>query len=85
MSGRLRLSAPTTLGIKRLAPVMAELAERHPALSVELNRSASPLSISMLPRTPTVKLSPSFVSNGHSSRGTRLRLRMQRPRRRSSG
>jgi DNA-binding transcriptional LysR family regulator len=39
MSGRLRLSAPTTLGIKRLAPVMAELAERHPALSVELNLS----------------------------------------------
>ncbi|MBB3912830.1 LysR family transcriptional regulator [Rhizobium fabae] len=39
LSGRLRVSAPTTLGIKRLAPAMAELAERHPALSVELNLS----------------------------------------------
>ncbi len=39
LSGRLRVSGPTTLGIKRLAPLVATLATEHPSLSIELNLS----------------------------------------------
>jgi len=39
LSGRIRISAPTTLGIKRLAPVIAEMAARYPGVAFELNLS----------------------------------------------
>ena len=36
-SGRLRVSAPVGFGACRLAPVLSDLLDRHPALEVELN------------------------------------------------
>ena len=39
LTGRIRMSGPTTLGIKRLAPLISRFAEQHPSLSVELNLS----------------------------------------------
>lgn len=39
LSGRVRMSGPTTLGIKRLAPLIARLSAEHPALAIELNLS----------------------------------------------
>lgn len=39
LSGRIRMTGPTTLGIKRLAPLIARLCADHPSLSVELNLS----------------------------------------------
>jgi DNA-binding transcriptional LysR family regulator len=39
LSGRIRLTGPTTLGIKRLARVIAEMSERHPGVVIELNLS----------------------------------------------
>lgn len=38
-SGRLRVTGPTTLGIKRLAAIVSQVVDRHPALSVELSLS----------------------------------------------
>lgn len=37
LSGRIRLSAPTTLGMRRLAGLVARLVDRSPELSVELS------------------------------------------------
>jgi DNA-binding transcriptional LysR family regulator len=37
--GRLRLSAPIEFGIRHLAPLLGELAERHPQLEVDLSLS----------------------------------------------
>jgi DNA-binding transcriptional LysR family regulator len=39
LSGRIRMTGPTTFGIKRLAPLIARLCADHPTLSVELNLS----------------------------------------------
>ena len=39
LQGILRISAPTTLGVTTLGPVIAEFAKVHPALSVELSLS----------------------------------------------
>jgi DNA-binding transcriptional LysR family regulator len=39
LSGRIRLTAPTTLGITRLAAIIAEFTRDHPAVTVELNLS----------------------------------------------
>jgi DNA-binding transcriptional LysR family regulator len=35
LTGKLRIAAPLTFGATHLAPVLAELARRHPALSIE--------------------------------------------------
>jgi DNA-binding transcriptional LysR family regulator len=35
--GRLRLSAPLAFGVRHLAPVLAELARRHPALELDVS------------------------------------------------
>ena len=37
LSGRIRLTAPTTLGIKRLPQIIAQMAERHPGVTFEMN------------------------------------------------
>ena len=45
-AGTLRVSAPTSLGIARVAPVLSELQARHPRLAVELvllDRSVNPV------------------------------------------
>jgi DNA-binding transcriptional LysR family regulator len=39
LSGRIRVAAPTTLGIKRLAGAIAEVSEAHPELIIELHLS----------------------------------------------
>jgi DNA-binding transcriptional LysR family regulator len=39
LSGRIRLTAPTTLGIKRLPQIIAQMAERHPDVTFEMNLS----------------------------------------------
>jgi DNA-binding transcriptional LysR family regulator len=39
LSGRIRMTGPTTLGIKRLAKIIAQISERHPAVAIELNLS----------------------------------------------
>ena len=39
LSGRIRLTAPTTLGIKRLPQIIAGMAERHPGVTFEMNLS----------------------------------------------
>ncbi|MBC7799574.1 MAG: LysR family transcriptional regulator [Gemmatimonadaceae bacterium] len=39
LSGRIRISGPTTFGITRLAEIIARLSETHPALAIELNLS----------------------------------------------
>jgi DNA-binding transcriptional LysR family regulator len=39
LTGRIRMSGPTTLGIKHLARIIAEMSARHPALAIELNLS----------------------------------------------
>ncbi|MBX3531731.1 MAG: LysR family transcriptional regulator [Rhizobiaceae bacterium] len=39
LAGRVRVTGPTTLGIKRLSPLLAQLAAQHPALSLELDLS----------------------------------------------
>jgi DNA-binding transcriptional LysR family regulator len=39
LSGRIRLTGPTTLGIKHLARIIAQLSDKHPALEIELNLS----------------------------------------------
>jgi DNA-binding transcriptional LysR family regulator len=39
LSGRIRLTAPTTLGIKRLPQIIADMAERHPGVTFEMNLS----------------------------------------------
>ena len=39
LTGRIRVSGPTTLGIKHLARIIAEMSERHPAVAIELNLS----------------------------------------------
>jgi DNA-binding transcriptional LysR family regulator len=36
LSGRLRISGPTTLGIKRLPPILAGFTERHPYIVIEM-------------------------------------------------
>lgn len=35
--GRLRLSAPVSFGVKHITPVLAELAERHPRLEIDVS------------------------------------------------
>lgn len=37
LSGRIRVTGPTTLGIKRLARIIAEMSARHPGVIIELN------------------------------------------------
>jgi DNA-binding transcriptional LysR family regulator len=37
LSGRIRVTGPTTLGIKRLARIIAQMSERHPGVIIELN------------------------------------------------
>jgi DNA-binding transcriptional LysR family regulator len=37
LSGRIRLTAPTTLGIKHLAGIIARMSANHPAMSLEMN------------------------------------------------
>jgi DNA-binding transcriptional LysR family regulator len=37
VSGRLRLSAPLAFGVRHLAPVLADLARRHPALELDVS------------------------------------------------
>jgi DNA-binding transcriptional LysR family regulator len=39
LSGRIRMTGPTTLGIKRLAKIIAQMSEHHPAVAIELNLS----------------------------------------------
>ncbi|WP_064692308.1 LysR family transcriptional regulator [Rhizobium aegyptiacum] len=39
ISGHLRISGPTTLGVKRLASSIARFANQHPAVSLDLNLS----------------------------------------------
>lgn len=39
LSGRIRVTAPTTLGVKHLAAVLARMCDRHPALEIELSLS----------------------------------------------
>jgi DNA-binding transcriptional LysR family regulator len=39
LSGRIRIAAPTTLGIKRLPQIIAEMAERHPQVVFEMSLS----------------------------------------------
>lgn len=39
LSGRVRLSAPTTLGIKEITPILAEFARQHPSLVLEIKLS----------------------------------------------
>ncbi len=39
LSGLLRISGPTTLGVKRLAPSIARFANEHPDITLELNLS----------------------------------------------
>lgn len=39
LSGRIRVTGPTTLGIKRLAPITAAFTQRHPQVAIELNLS----------------------------------------------
>lgn len=37
LSGRIRLSAPTTVGIRRLPAIIARFVERHPEVIIEMN------------------------------------------------
>jgi DNA-binding transcriptional LysR family regulator len=39
LRGRIRLSGPTTLGIKRLPPILAKFTEQHPGVVFEMNLS----------------------------------------------
>jgi DNA-binding transcriptional LysR family regulator len=39
LSGRIRMTGPTTLGIRHLARIVAQMAAKHPALEIELNLS----------------------------------------------
>jgi DNA-binding transcriptional LysR family regulator len=39
LSGRIRVTGPTTLGIKRLARIIAEMSGRNPGIIIELNLS----------------------------------------------
>lgn len=39
LSGRIRVTGPTTLGIRHLAGIIARMSDRHPALEIELNLS----------------------------------------------
>ncbi|WP_137150346.1 LysR family transcriptional regulator [Devosia sp. FKR38] len=39
LSGRIRLSAPTTVGIRRLPAIIAGFVERHPEVIIEMNLS----------------------------------------------
>jgi DNA-binding transcriptional LysR family regulator len=39
LTGRIRVSGPTTLGIKHLARIIAKMSARHPAVAIELNLS----------------------------------------------
>lgn len=38
-AGRIRVTGPTTLGVKRLARIVARFSDRHPSLSMELSLS----------------------------------------------
>lgn len=39
LTGRIRVSGPTTLGIKHLARIIAKMSAHHPAIAIELNLS----------------------------------------------
>jgi DNA-binding transcriptional LysR family regulator len=39
LSGRIRVTGPTTLGIRHLAHIIARLSDQHPGLEIELNLS----------------------------------------------
>jgi DNA-binding transcriptional LysR family regulator len=45
LSGRIRVTGPTTLGIKRLARIIAEMSERYPSVSIELNLGDRPVDL----------------------------------------
>ena len=39
LSGRIRMTGPTTFGIKHLAGIIARMSDQHPALEIEMNLS----------------------------------------------